>query len=436
MSRSFTDISTFAGDVYDGVYKFPDLFSTDARGRTRLWTVQVRLIQATTQTYVHNWELDIDTIVAIQPDNLDGQNDLPDNVWAQIWSEQCIIDGKVSRHPPNIIKEGKLRGRANQRNALTQALIAARQSWDKKKDNGYTEDRNVERTKDDRYYAMAAYVYDKYSHRVTYPVFSQPKLDGVRCVSRLTPSGEVEMYSRDHKIFVGFPEIVKAIDGVLRKHGVNLDGELYLHGKNLQHIVGVVRNERQKAFQLEYHVFDCYVPTAEGIAEPFSGRKERLDAVFADLQSPLVVRVSTTEVHDADQLDGLYNSYIADGYEGQMVRTTDGKYVSNQDREMRTDQLLKRKKRFTEEFTIVGYTSGEKGRAVGAIIFILEVDEGGKQFKAQPKNMTFAAMREMYTEVNANPDNYIGQLATLEFEDLSIDNVPLRPKFVAIRDYE
>jgi hypothetical protein len=71
--------------------------------------------------------------------------------------------------------------------------------------------------------------------------------------------------------------------------------------------------------------------------------------------------------------------------------------------------------------------------ALGTFIGIFITHDNKTQFKASPKNMTMNEMRELYKNVSSNKNDYIGKYATIEYEDISIDGVPLRPKFLQFR---
>lgn len=60
----------------------------------------------------------------------------------------------------------------------------------------------------------------------------------------------------------------------------------------------------------------------------------------------------------------------------------------------------------------------------------------GKEFKSVP-NLPIEERKEMYKLAEEDFDNlYKGKLATISFDDYSEDLVPLRAKFITIRDYE
>jgi hypothetical protein len=60
----------------------------------------------------------------------------------------------------------------------------------------------------------------------------------------------------------------------------------------------------------------------------------------------------------------------------------------------------------------------------------------GKEFKSVP-NMSLDDRKEMYTLAKKNFNElYKNKMATISFDDYSNDNIPLRSKFITIRDYE
>ena len=101
---------------------------------------------------------------------------------------------------------------------------------------------------------MLAQVYEP--HRVTWPCYVQPKLNGIRA---LYQAGQFQ--SRDELPFP--PGLLDHLAKTLLKifgPEVILDGELYKHGWPLQRINAAVTPVRQKptedTLQVEYHVFD------------------------------------------------------------------------------------------------------------------------------------------------------------------------------------
>lgn len=418
------------------LYKFPTLYSKTKSGKIKFWQLYIRLISSVNQ-YEHDWDLQIDNVQPIKSSYYDSYIDTP---IAQIYNEQGFINGKVSRHPPTIIKEGSkgLKNNINRRNAFTQALINANSMYEKKKDAGYTEDPNVKVKSNALYYAMAAHEYDKNTHRLEFPLYCQTKLDGVRCIMKYdAKTNTIMKYSRDQKLYNGYdefdPYLIPIFKMINKQYGgeLHLDGELYKHGKRLQDIVGVARNEN-KAFDLSYYVFDLFIIGSDKPCE-FDKRYMLLEQIFEHINYDRIILVQTDTIMDQEELDSYYQLYIDNKFEGQMVRIPDKCYEYSQYRELRSYSLLKRKKKYTKEWAIIDFTQGENGRAKGTFIGIFE-NENGKRFNVSPKNMTMDEMRELYKKVKNNWSDYKGKLATIEYEDLSKDNIPLRPKFIMFRE--
>ena len=159
--RDFKDFRSFPGQVSGSIYEFPKLYSRDKSDRIRFWSLYIILINPNEveENYGHNWTLNA-KMQKIDNSFFDSSNDVP--YYALIFNEQGIIDGKLSRHPPTIVTEGSsgLKGKANARNAFTQALINARSAYQKKIDDGYTLSPDVKKEKSSLYFAMAAHRYD------------------------------------------------------------------------------------------------------------------------------------------------------------------------------------------------------------------------------------------------------------------------------------
>lgn len=172
-------------------------------------------------------------------------------------------------------------------------------------------------------------------------IYSQPKLNGVRCFA--TSAG---LFSR-----TGYPYTAcdHVRDGLARvfaaSPGLALDGELYAHGLALDEILALVQQQRdwdgRCAELIRFHAYD--VPSVEG---PFSARLGAMEAVRG---VPGVEVVPTAPIASSAALDAAYASYLADGYEGQMIRL-DGLYQAGK----RSRLLLKRKTFHDAEFPLVG----------------------------------------------------------------------------------
>lgn len=94
------------------------------------------------------------------------------------------------------------------------------------------------------------------------------------------------------------------------------------------------------------------------------------------------------------------------------------------------------KKKMTDEFEVVNYTEGSRGKDKGAIIWVAKTKDGAF-FNVTPKNITYEERYALFAECKKHfKTKYLGRMLTVEYEDLSKTNVPQRAKAVGFRDYE
>ena len=108
-----------------------------------------------------------------------------------------------------------------------------------------------------------------------------------------------------------------------------------------------------------------------------------------------------------------------------MIRDKDSMYEVGQ----RSNYLLKHKDFQTEEYEIIGATTGH-GRDANCVVWKCKTEDGNV-FNARPEG-TLEDRAYKY----ANRDKFIGKMLTVRFQNLTDKNVPRFPVGVAIRDYE
>jgi ATP-dependent DNA ligase len=482
--RNFENFKEFPGTVSDQKYVFPSLYYKDSSAKTRIWTIQVRLVKDLGKKrpkYKHNWSLEQDKQIPIISGYL-ADDKLPSNVASQFWVETGIIGGKISRHPPTYPDKTNV-DRANERNVFKQALAEARSKYlDKWNDGGRIkkefEARKKIKTKIFKfttYFPMLARKYEDEKKKVTWPALGQPKLDGVRCVAHLNANPELKsvtyknvvLATRQKKKFQGFDHIrmlllqplihMFHIDG----HSLYVDGEFYKHGKALQDISGEVRSIERNSIvtkdSVQLHLFDCFYPTK--LVTPFKERYAILEDFFmvyevSDVDwseskidgyaqdKDMIQLVPCVTLKNEKDMMKKYKAWVAQKYEGLMYRKPDGPYLAHPTKTgtfLRSRGLLKMKMRYSDEFKVTGFTEGTKGRDKGAIMWICQTADGKKNFHVTPKNTTLKARYELFKKIQDDgnfDEEYKGKMMTVEYEDLSKAGVPLRAKAVGIRDYE
>ena len=263
---------------------------------------------------------------------------------------------------------GKNEGKANATTDAEQAQKEAQAMWDKKVEKEYFEDISLV----DSYDKFKPQLAHDYTKRPQSNGYSQPKLDGIRCIAR-----KDGLYTRAGKEITTCNHIYNDLKAFFEEWpDVILDGELYNHAlkSDFNKITSLVRKikpsqeEQEMAEKLvQYHVYDM----VDLDNESFSDRDAFLNEDFMAWRSSDCIKLVTTTWCDSqDELDTLYSEYTEQGYEGQMVRN-DTPYENK-----RSKNLLKRKEFVTEEFNVVKVLEGS-GNWVGyAKHFELELGDG------------------------------------------------------------
>ena len=298
-----------------------------------------------------------------------------------------------------------------------QATAEAEAMHRKRTETGYWED--ITKIDTPIYFKpMLAHDYNDYKDKIIFPIYSQPKLDGVRCIIR-----EDGMWSRNGKQIISAPHIYEALKPWFEQNpDLILDGELYANKDvaDFNTIISCVRKTKPTAADLEtskkiqYWVYD--IPSVDGT---FIERFEEL----RDFNLPdCCVKVQTDQVDNLNDLHAYYFDYVSAGYEGQILRT-DSLYENK-----RSKSLLKHKSFVDAEFTILGVIEG-KGNLTGKV-GKLQFEINGKPFESAV-NGDWEYLAELLKQ-----NDLIGKQATVKYFELTEDGIPRFPKVIAIRDFE
>lgn len=345
------------------------------------------------------------------------------------------------------VTEGK-QGRSVEQQAVLQAEARIKKQTDK----GYRA--SVEELNDLPLLAMLAADFNKVGHRIDWsnPVYGSVKLDGVRCVAKMK-NGVVTLESR-----TGQPWSVKHVEDALvdlMVEGEVLDGELYVHGEDLQDIVSAVKridadekvekaNERFNKFlkvnpevirledskegqelseahriasirkAIKFVIFD--VLEAGLHDEPFESRLNSLAGVELDIEQQglgdvLEVLKYVTILNEEHLRTVLQPKAVAMGYEGFMLRNAKGVYESGK----RSADLQKYKTFLDEEFEIVGTEKDKQGY----VVFVLKNNINDNTFNC--------VMGDYDWRMKVADDDFTGQFMTVQFQTRYKDT--LLPQF-------
>ena len=322
--------------------------------------------------------------------------------------------------------EGKNIGKANETFAYDQAKLEIEAKYKKQLETGYME---KESDVDDTAYRspMLAKNYDDYKDmlfKTGSKIFSQPKLDGIRCVIDING-----MWTRNGKKILSAPHIYRQLVPIFRYYAAAVfDGELYADklSDNFNEIVSLVKKSKPTAADFEksrnaiqYHVYDL-IHDGMSSTELFSARTKTLAFLVNKFEPEGVVLVPTVEVKDQETLDALYEKYLEEGQEGQIVRV-DAAYQHK-----RTNFLLKRKEFQDAEYVIKGVFEGI-GNRKGTVGWMEFVTPDGKTFNSNVKGS-----HDYLAKLLANKQSLVGKTATIKYFNLTPDGIPRFPFVVAI----
>jgi DNA ligase-1 len=324
-----------------------------------------------------------------------------------------LLRGKVQYkvticYPKNV-------GRSNEVSAEDQAIKAATAKWVRQRDRkGYgitPEEAQVSRK------PMLAMDYHKSGHRITYPCGVQPKLDGVRALVERVSEEKVSITSRTGKIFEADLGAIEQWVLENLEVGTILDGELYIHGEELEQIISAVKKTKERTARVEFWVFDLVMEGADN--------SRRTGILHTGLSPSGPIRlVKTKLVHSEEEMKHEHKFYIAAGFEGTILRNREGLYAYNH----RSPDLQKYKDFLDEEFQILDVTEDKDGYPV----FLLVCGDG-----------TFTCVLRGDKEENkakylqGQKSDVIGKYMTVKYQKKYRDSgLPQFPTGQVIRDYE
>lgn len=307
---------------------------------------------------------------------------------------------------------GKNIGRANETTPQQQAALEAESKYNKQVDKMYRP--TIEGAKNvGNVLPMLAKNYLDSGHRITYPCYTSPKLDGVRCIARIT-NGEVVLHSRGGKPYDCPAHISKELLKLSAASGVTIfDGELYIHGKPLQDIVSCVKKHNTDTPLLMYWIFD--VPSDLVWTKRLSAL-DGLNEVWVD-PSVLTIVPNSLVASESDAEFEL-DKWVSRGYEGVMLRNKTGMYEYNH----RSADLQKWKRMQDDEAKVTGVEKDKSDEGV-----LICVMKSGVEFKCKMKGTH--AQRAYQEQLQM-----VGKWITFKYQALTKDGVPQFPVGVCVRN--
>jgi DNA ligase 1 len=368
----------------------------------------LKLYKKTSTGAIQEWQVSVDVIDGI----------------ATIINNFGQVDGKIQESREQVL-EGKNTGKANATTALEQAEAQAKSRWEKQLKKGYAqtiEDAQAGKTDEcieGGVFPMLAHKFSEQGHKIKYPALAQPKLDGHRCIY-MENDGQANLWSRTRKPINSAPHIVEAL--LNNSPCDSFDGELYNHAyhNNFEELSSLIRQEEPKpGFEnIQYHIYDFPNPTMTNFE-----RYEHLETLKPNFSHlPMIHIVETLVVNNEDELMEAFEHFLAEGYEGCMVRNADGLYVNK-----RSYDLQKIKEFDDAEFKIVGIKVGTKGSMAGKAVFTCE--NGDTTFDVKLKGN----MDELTKYAN-DPSLVIGKILTVKYQGFTKYGQPRFPVGMRFRE--
>lgn len=271
------------------------------------------------------------------------------------------------------------------------------------------------------------------------------KLDGVRVITVVHPSGEVIQYSRTGKELTNFTKIREEFASVayLLKEPTVFDGEV-ISDTFQQLMKQVFRKSDVDTTDATYCLFDMLPLSAFLEGKCNKKQKDRTDELHAWMNNPTVRSLMESssvvpyEIVNISDPDGykrfreINKKAIEDGLEGIMIKDPNAPYTCK-----RTTSWLKEKPFIMVSLSVVGFEegTGKNEGSLGALIC-----EGYDDGTFITTNVGSGFTDSLRVDIWGNRPNVLGQIVEIKADAITKDqdgNYSLRfPRFSSFRGFE
>lgn len=252
------------------------------------------------------------------------------------------------------------------------------------------------------------------------------KLDGIRCLA-VCKENDIKLFTRQGQPIEGLISVEADLCDLRQQIGKDFvfDGELLVADRDgipskeqYKQTTMIVRREGTK-LGIVYNVFDVMDTEAfetRCCDTPYYLRRQKLDAYCFSLRETAAIHPLPILYHGTDTSEIMKHLNIQRGldHEGVMINLADEPYQFT-----RTNTLLKVKVMQDCDLEITGVQEGQ-GKFAGTLGALI-VD-----YKDTPVGVGSGISDDMRREIWANPDKYIGRVATIQYfeETHSADGKP------------
>ena len=258
---------------------------------------------------------------------------------------------------------------------------------------------------------MLASRYNKACHKLIYPIYTSPKIDGVRAYYK-----NGVFYSRTGKVYKGLKHITDILINCAQP-GIALDGELAIPNLTFQESSGRIRRN-EDAPNAVYWVFDR--PASKSI---LMERLNTLKTYIIGLSSPFIQYVDHISVNTKEEAFHIYQTEHRDkGYEGSVLKNKGSLYQKK-----RSMDWIKLTNVESIDLRVVDVFVG-KGKYLNALGGVIcELPNGcivrvGSGFND----------KERITYWN-EPRKILGKIIEIEYHELTPDKNLREPRYKGIR---
>jgi DNA ligase 1 len=321
-----------------------------------------------------------------------------------------LLDGKIVTSGWQYPTE-KNAGKANATTVSEQVLTEVASKYERQKYQGKYADTIQEAQSGAKFVeCMLAASYDPKKNK-SFPYWSQPKLDGVRCLV-----SEAGLQSRNGKPLLSSPHIREVLQPFFDEYPeVILDGEIYNHElkESFEKLISLARKTKptaddivESATMLEYHIYDVIIP-----GEDLS-YDERMAFILDNIKDryPMIQVAPTVLVSSSEEVDQKLGEYLEAGYEGQMLRDRFTPYEHR-----RSKSLIKHKVFEDGEFEIVDVIEGKGNWAGLAKAIEIKLPDGTTQQSGMRGTQDFAR------KLLEDRDILVGTDVTVRYQNKTTD---------------
>lgn len=281
---------------------------------------------------------------------------------------------------------------------------------------------------------------DQIACSIERPWLGQAKVNGDRCMAWLKDGSEAEvrLISRSCLEMKFKAEIRRQCAVVLthikKYHSslwpCGLDGELYApsmkHHQQSRSAVARTVNEHVDEAELAFVCFDLMEYSL-----PFNERAQKMREIWGEIGAPEVpslILLDTKELTSDGDVAEYFEHCKSIGYdEGIVVRRSHLLYSKKH--EHKHYEMLKKKRVYDAEYTVIGYKEGESDRK-GCVVWRCQDPGNPKVFFNCDQVGTLESQRMLYDTA----EKYIGRLLTVEYSEFSADGVPKFPHGIRFRE--